>query len=148
MWSDPNVVRHTIGAPSSEQRTWARLLAYLGHWQLLGFGYWAVEEKCSEQYVGELGFANFKREIQPSIEGVPEMGWALATAVHGRGYATEALSAVAAWGDAQFVDPRTVCIISQSNQASLRVAEKLGFREQAKATQGGVIEILFERVRR
>lgn len=45
MWSDPNVVRYTIGAPSPPQRTWMRLLGHRGHWYVLGFGYWAVEEK-------------------------------------------------------------------------------------------------------
>jgi RimJ/RimL family protein N-acetyltransferase len=77
MWSDPRVTRYTIGEPAPAQRTWMRLLAYRGHWAVLGFGYWAVEEKASRQYIGELGFADFKRDIQPSIEGIPELGWAL-----------------------------------------------------------------------
>src|SRR6202034_1051337 len=45
MWSDPAVVRYTIGDPSPSQRTWIRILAYRGHWALLNYGYWAVEEK-------------------------------------------------------------------------------------------------------
>src|SRR4051812_30549324 len=89
MWSDPEVCRFTIGQPCPPQRTWQRLTSYLGHWQLLGYGYWAVEEKSSGRYIGELGFADFKREMQPSIEGIPELGWALVTRAHGKGYATE-----------------------------------------------------------
>lgn len=143
MWSDPEIARHTIGAPSSEQRTWIRLLAYAGHWSLKGFGYWAVEEKTTGRYIGELGFADFKRDIKPSIEGFPEIGWALATHAHGKGYATEALLAVVAWGDKNFKAPRTVCIISPKNHASLRVAEKLGYREYARTTKDGEPEILY-----
>src|SRR4051794_20789338 len=84
MWSDPNITRFTIGAPSSVQKSWMRMLAYRGHWSLLGFGYWAVEEKASGRYVGELGFADFKRDLEPSIKGMPELGWALAQHVHGK----------------------------------------------------------------
>lgn len=50
MWTDPSVVRFTIGTASTEQRTWLRMLSYLGHWQLMGFGYWAVQEKSSRAH--------------------------------------------------------------------------------------------------
>jgi RimJ/RimL family protein N-acetyltransferase len=128
MWSDPVVVRYTLGSPSPPQRTWMRILAYRGHWALLSYGYWAVEEKTSRRYIGELGFADFKRDIEPSIAGVPELGWALVPQFHGKGYATEALSAAVAWGDQHFANGRTVCIIHRDNHRSFRVAEKLGYR--------------------
>ena len=127
MWSDPDVVRYTIKELSSPQRTWSRILSYRGHWALLGFGYWAVQEKESDRFVGELGFADFKRAMIPSLEGTPELGWALAPWAHNKGYATEALRAAVAWGDGQFQSPRTVCIIHRDNRRSFRVAEKLGY---------------------
>ena len=145
MWADPAVTRHTIGAPSPPQRTWLRILSYLGHWSLLGFGYWAVEDKASRKYVGELGFAEFKRDMQPPIEGSPELGWALVTHAHGKGFATEALRAAVAWGDAHFGETTTVCIISPENRASLRVAEKIGFHEVGPTAKGGTPEILLAR---
>lgn len=147
MWSDPRITRYTIGEPASAQRTWMRILGYRGHWALLGFGYWAVEEKASGDFVGELGFADFKRGIDPAIDGVPEMGWALSAHVHGRGFATEALRAVSAWGDSHFTSPRTVCLINPDNPASLRVAAKLGFREFARKPRNGEVDILLERLR-
>jgi RimJ/RimL family protein N-acetyltransferase len=127
MWADPEVVRYTIREPSTSQRTWLRILAYRGHWALLGFGYWAVQERDSGRYIGELGFADFKRAINPSLDGMPELGWALCPWAHGKGYATEALKAAVAWGDAHFEGLRTVCIIHRDNQRSFRVAEKLGY---------------------
>lgn len=133
MWSEPQVVRYTIGEPSPPQRTWQRMLAYRGHWSLFGFGYWAVEERTSGRFIGELGFAEFKRELTPSIEGMPELGWALATWAHGRGYATEALEAAVAWGDARLPAGPTVCIIHRDNRPSLRVAEKLGYHVVLRA---------------
>jgi RimJ/RimL family protein N-acetyltransferase len=137
MWSDPGVVRYTIGEPSPPQRTWIRILAYRGHWALLGYGYWAVEEKTSGRYVGELGFADFKRDIVPSIDGMPELGWALAPQFHGKGYATEALRAAVAWGDSHLAQRRTVCIIHRDNHRSFRIAEKLGYKSIFTDTGSG-----------
>jgi len=131
MWADPKVVRFIGLEPSSRQQTWARMLTYAGLWTTLGFGYWAVEEKASGRLVGEVGFADFRRELQPSIEGIPEAGWVFVTAVHGQGYATEAVAAAIAWGDQKF--PRTVCIISPDHLASIRVAQKLGYRGMGRA---------------
>ena len=135
MWSDPIVVRYTIGAPSTRQRTWQRMMTYRGLWAFLGFGYWAVEERSSCRYIGELGFADFKRETSPPIDGIPELGWALSSNVHGKGYATEALRAAVAWGDTRFGDARTVCIINPDNRPSLRVAEKLGYLEVSRSVE-------------
>ena len=127
MWTDPAVTRFIGGKPSTEQQAWSRLLGYVGHWALMGFGYWAVEEKATGRFAGELGFANFKRDIAPSMRDVPELGWALASPFHGQGYATEAVRAAVAWGDVRFESARTVCLIDPANLASIRVAEKCGY---------------------
>jgi RimJ/RimL family protein N-acetyltransferase len=129
MWADPVVTRYIGGKPFSEEEVWARLLRYAGHWALLGFGYWAIEEKETGHFVGELGFADYKRDIEPSLKGVPELGWALASQAHGKGYATEAVGAAVAWGEAHFGLARTVCLIQPENLASIRVAEKCGYKE-------------------
>jgi RimJ/RimL family protein N-acetyltransferase len=145
MWADPLVTRHIGGKPFSKEETWARLLRYVGHWSWLGFGYWAIEEKDTGSFVGELGFADYKRDIEPSLEGAPELGWALASGVHGKGYATEAVRAIVAWGEAHFGLVRTVCIVHTENLASIRVAEKCGYREFQRATYKGHSTILFAR---
>ena len=128
MWADEIVTRHTIGKPSSEQQTWARLCTYLGHWALLNFGYWALEEKKTGLLIGDLGFADFKRELDPSISGTPEMGWALIPAAHGKGYASEAIAAALSWGDKNLKSKRTACIINPENVRSIKLAEKFGFQ--------------------
>jgi RimJ/RimL family protein N-acetyltransferase len=145
MWADPLVVRYIGGTPSTAQGAWIKLLTYVGHWSLLGFGYWALEEKATGTFVGELGFADFKRELEPSISDAPELGWALAPHAHGRGYATEAVRAAVAWGDAHWGSARTVCMIDPENVASIRVAEKCGYRELARTTYKGAATSLFAR---
>jgi RimJ/RimL family protein N-acetyltransferase len=127
MWSDPNVTKFISGRASTEQQTWMRLLSYVGHWALMGFGYWAIEEKASGDFAGEVGFADFKREIATSMKGSPELGFALASRFHGRGYATESVHAALSWADAHIASPRTVCLVNAQNLASLRVVEKCGY---------------------
>ncbi len=134
LWSDAHVTRFIGGRPSTREEAWGRLLRYIGHWSLLGFGYWAVEEKATGRFIGETGFAEGKRDIEPSLEGIPEAGWAMSPQVHGKGYATEAVQAAIAWGDRHFGSARTACIIAPENAPSIRVAEKCGYREFLRTT--------------
>jgi RimJ/RimL family protein N-acetyltransferase len=145
MWADPVVIRHTVGKPLTEEESWTRLLRYVGHWALLGFGYWVAEEKATGRFVGEVGFADYKRDLEPSLKGVPEVGWVLASHAHGKGYATEAVRAAVAWGDAKFSLSRTACIIASENAASIRVAEKCGYREFTRTTYKGHPVLMFDR---
>ena len=142
VWADPDVVRFITGTPMSRENSWARMLRVIGMWHLMGFGFLAIEEKATGQLLGEAGFQDMRREFEPSIEGTMEIGWALTPAVHGRGYATEAVGALIAWHDAHFPDRRMTCIISPENAPSLRLAEKLGFREFARADYHGPIVVL------
>jgi len=87
-----------------------------------------VEEKASGMFAGEVGFADYRREMESPVKELPEIGWVLPTWAHGRGYATEAARAALRWGDEHFSPPRTTCIVSPDNLPSIRVAEKCGFR--------------------
>jgi RimJ/RimL family protein N-acetyltransferase len=145
MWADPVVIRHTVGKPLTEEESWTRLLRYVGHWALLGFGYWVAEEKTTGRFVGEVGFADYKRDLEPSLKGVPEVGWVLASHAHGKGYATEAVRAAVAWGDAKFSLSRTACIIAPENAASIRVAVKCGYSEFTRTTYKGHPVLIFDR---
>ena len=145
MWSDPIVTRYIGGEPSTEQQVWSRLLNYVGHWALMGFGYWVVEEKATQRFIGEVGFANFKRDIDPEMQEVPELGWAFASHVHGKGFATESVRAIVKWSDERFVHGRTVCLIDPENVASIRVAEKSGYNEFKRAQYNDRPVLFFQR---
>jgi len=62
LWADPVVTRYIGGRPFSAEEVWTRLLRYVGHWTLLGFGFWAIEDKAAGSFVGELGFAESIRK--------------------------------------------------------------------------------------
>jgi RimJ/RimL family protein N-acetyltransferase len=145
MWADPAVTRFIGGKPRTREESWMRFLRHAGLWSLLGYGFWAIEEKASGRFVGEAGFHDLKRDIEPSIEGVPEAGWALAPEAHGRGLASEVVQRALAWGDVTFSPARTVCIIDPENTASLNVAAKCGYREILRTTYHDNATILLER---
>ena len=147
LWSDPEVVRYIGGRPFGREEVWSRVLRYVGHWAVHGYGFWQVRERATDRFVGEVGLADFKRDLAVDFEGAPEAGWVLAPWSHGNGYATEAMTAVLAWGAAAG-HPRTVCLIDQDNAASLRVAGKLGYRELARTDYKGTPALVFERYSR
>ncbi len=128
IWADPEVTRHIGGRPFTREESWARMLRYAGLWRLCGFGYWAVEDRASAQYLGDLGFADFRRAMDPPAPALPEAGWVLAPHAQGRGVATEAAGAALAW-----LGRPCFCIIAPAHAGSLRVAAKLGFRQQGVA---------------
>jgi RimJ/RimL family protein N-acetyltransferase len=145
LWMDPEVTRFISGKPSTQEEVWSRLVRYVGHWALMGFGYWVVTEKENGRFMGEVGFADFKRAIEPSLDGVPEIGWVIAPRGHGKGYATEAARAAVAWSDKHFGHARTACIIAPENASSIRVAEKCGYREFQRTIYKDQPTIMFVR---
>ena len=145
MLSDLDVMRGIGGRALTEEEAWVRFARQSGFWALKGYGCWIVEEKASGRFLGDVGFAEFKRDIQPSLIGKPEFAWVLVADAHGKGYATEAARAALGWADEKFPDATMCCIIDVKNAGSMRVAEKLGFREAARTKYHGDDVILFER---
>lgn len=146
-WADPAVVKYIGGTPSSREASWSRLLRYPGHWQMLGFGYWILYEKnngAEGAFAGEIGLADYQREITPSLDGMAEMGWVIAPAFHGKGYAFEAAQAVLKWADTHLVR-QLCCIIDPQHQASIRLAEKCGFVAETDTTYHGSATRIFLR---
>ncbi|AOJ71019.1 MULTISPECIES: GNAT family N-acetyltransferase [Burkholderia] len=145
LWADPDVTRLIREEPYTMEECWFRLLRYVGHWRLLGFGYWTVHEKQTGRFIGELGFADAKRDIVPALDNVPELGGALSPAAWGTGVAREALYAVLDWADEHLAARRTVCLIGPENRFCIRLAGEFGYREIAATEYKGQPILLFER---
>lgn len=133
LWADPIVVRYTSRRPLTREESWIRLLRQFGHWRVLGFGFWAIEDRASGRLAGEAGFHDLRRDIEPAFDGTPEAGWLLGPEFQGKGLAREALAAIHAWGDAQLRSEKTVCIIDPDHEPSLRVARHFGYRDAIAA---------------
>jgi RimJ/RimL family protein N-acetyltransferase len=146
LWSDPDLLRF-IGRPATHAEVWARLLKYVGHWSLFGFGYWMLRETDTGRFAGEISLSYQKRTDMPDAGDAPETGWMLASAAQGRGLASEALAAVLGWADAHLPAPRTTCLIDPGNSASVRLATAQSYRRIGPVSLGGISTDLFERIR-
>lgn len=129
LWGDADFIRPLFPNPMNGEEVWTRLLRDLGHWEARGYGNWAVRLRDGGDYVGSVGVLDYQREIEPRLDA-PELGWGVATRFQGQGMAFEAVSAALAWCDETLNAPRTVCIISPGNAASLKLAGRLGYRIQ------------------
>lgn len=131
MWAHPAVVTYFGGKPFNREDSWNRLLRYAGHWQLLGFGMWAVVRPEDDVHIGDVGLLEGERTGVPAF-GSPEAAWSFHPEAQGQGLASEAVAAVLGWADARF--DRTVAMIHPGNAASIAVARRCGFSIYGEAS--------------
>jgi len=119
--ADPEVMRY-LGDGQTLDRVgaWRQIAMILGHWTLRGYGLWAVEERATGALIGRIGCYN--------PEGWPgfEVGWVLARAYWGKGYATEGARRALAYAFGELRQDHVISLIYPANAASIRVAERLG----------------------
>ena len=70
-WADKEVVRFIGGEPRNAQDSWLTLARNAGLWTLLGYGPWIVRERRTGDFVGDMGFADYRRGMTPDISGSP-----------------------------------------------------------------------------
>ncbi len=146
-WSDPRILRHIAPGTGSRESSWRRFSALVGHWQLRGYGIWALERKGEEPghgvVIGSAGFLNVERDIGFDLDGCVELAWALAPDFHRQNYASEAMRAVYAWGAEFLADRQPVALIDADNAPSRRLASKLGLRRVAETSKDDAIVLLY-----
>jgi RimJ/RimL family protein N-acetyltransferase len=132
--ADPEVMKflNATGTPISRADAWRQMSMYLGHWELRGFGTWAVEERASGAFVGRVGLHY--------PEGWPdrELGWTIARRFWGKGYASEAARASIAHAFEALGWPHLVSLIHPDNHRSARLAERLGYHLHGTAEVVGL----------
>jgi RimJ/RimL family protein N-acetyltransferase len=125
MCGDPEVMRYLgDGHPLTRSEAWRNMALILGHWQLRGFGMWAVEERATGILAGRVGC--WRPEGWPGIE----VGWTLRREYWGRGYATEAAQTVMADAFSRMAHNHVISLIQPANGPSIAVALRLGMRKE------------------
>jgi len=125
MNADPRVMEFFPGVLSREE---SQLRFARGHARMAerGYGLWPVEEIGGTPFIGMVGLndPDFDAPFQPAVE----VGWRLAAAYWGRGYATEAAGAALAYGFERLALLQIVSFTTTANVRSRRVMEKLGMQ--------------------
>ena len=135
--ADPEVMRYLGGKPYSCLEAWRNMAYLIGHWQLRGYGHWAVEEKASGRLMGRMGFLN--------PEGWPgfEVGWTLGREHWGRGYASEGARRMLEYAFGEMGRDHVISLIHPENRASIKVAEKMGEKVEGQTEVLGVPVLIY-----
>jgi RimJ/RimL family protein N-acetyltransferase len=122
------IMRYLGGKTFDRVQAWRHMAYLVGHWEMLGYGYYAVEEKATGAMVGRVGFTNHP--------GWPafELGWTIIPEYQGRGYAIEAARMLLAYAFDALDQPRVTSLIHPDNAPSIKVAKKLGQEVQGETT--------------
>jgi RimJ/RimL family protein N-acetyltransferase len=132
MCADPEVMRY-VGERGvlSREDAWRQLAMLVGHWQLRGFGMWALEERETGAFVGRVGLHY--------PEGWPgrELAWALVRSFWGRGLAYEGALAALTHAFEHLHWDRVISLIDPANVRSIHLAERLGERFEREVVVRG-----------
>jgi RimJ/RimL family protein N-acetyltransferase len=126
--ADPEVMRHfpkTLGRAESDAMV-GRLEA---RWARDGFGFAVAERRADGAFLGMVGLARVQFALPGTEDGAIEVGWRLARAHWGQGYATEAARAWLDWGFATLAPAEIVAFAVPANRASQAVMLRLGMRQ-------------------
>jgi RimJ/RimL family protein N-acetyltransferase len=134
--ADPEVMRWIRdGSVRDERQTREGIAGWERDWETEGFGLFALEVRATGRLAGFTGLAvpRFLPEVLPAVE----IGWRLGRDHWGRGLATEAARAVAAFGFEERGLARIVSIAQVGNEASQRIMAKLGMRLERETVSPG-----------
>ena len=132
-----DVMRYLGGKTLDRIAAWRHMAFLIGHWQLRGYGYYAVEEKATGALVGRVGFTN-----QTGWPGF-ELGWTIWPEYQGRGYATEAARMLLQYAFSELDQPHVISLIHPDNIPSRKVAEKLGERVEGETEVMGMPVLIY-----
>jgi len=126
VFSDPKVVRYWSGEPWTDiaqaEQSIAQTLEAYRDGSGLRFG---VELAETGELIGNVCLYQFFEQNRRC-----ELGYALASAYWGKGYATEAIAAALDYGFRELGLNRVEADVDPQNKASTRVLENLGFRQE------------------
>jgi RimJ/RimL family protein N-acetyltransferase len=121
--ADPAVMEYFPDLLTREQSD-SLITAIESGFEQRGFGLWAVEVRATGAFIGFTGLN------EPSLEAhftpAVEVGWRLARAAWGEGYATEAARASLAFGFEEVGLDQIVSFTSAENMRSRAVMERIG----------------------
>ncbi len=118
-YADENSAKY-VGGQKNNDEAWRHFALQIGHWQLKGFGSWAVDEKSTGNFIGCVGL--WQSAGWPELE----LGYWLLNEYQGKGYAFEAALKCKEYARDVLNARSLVSYIDPNNSSSIKLAEKLG----------------------
>lgn len=118
-----------LGGVQPRASAWRAIATMAGSWALQGFGMFSVIERHSGRWIGRVG------PWMPAEWPGTEVGWTLARAAHGKGYATEAAIASIDWAFARLGWHEVIHCIDPLNASSIALANRLGSERRLRNMQ-------------
>jgi ribosomal-protein-alanine N-acetyltransferase len=139
--ADPEVMRYMGGKTFTREETMARIARFMHIFELDGIGQFALERKQDRVVLGRCGILVWESEPWKPVARAEtdkptetEIGYMLGRPHWGRGYATEAATAVRDYALTELGETRLIALIMHGNVASQRVAEKLGMQYEREVS--------------
>jgi RimJ/RimL family protein N-acetyltransferase len=147
---DPEAMRFLGGATVARAEAPGVIDRWRDRWRDDGMGHFVVERRSDTRVLGRVSLVVWDTRTwrQATLTAAaehaqPELGWALARAHWGHGYATEAALAAREWARRERHIGRLISLIAPENAASQRVAQRLGARlvDTVVLADAGAVEV-------
>lgn len=150
-YGDPETVRYIgDGSTATLAEVEEGIAHWLTRWEANGLGLCTMERREDGSVLGRAGFLVWDTAVwEPSTfaeageRAQVELGWMLAREHWRRGYATEAALALRDWALAERGLKRLISLIRPGNEASIRVAERIGERHEGEVVMRGLPALVY-----
>ncbi len=134
MLGDPAVMKFSLNGPLNEEQIVGFIQKSKNRYKKEGVGLWAAELKGANRLIGLVGLPIQEVEGESQME----LGYRLASAYWGCGYATEAAIACRDYTFNNLKKRYLISMIEKENTPSIRVAERVGMTWEREATVWGI----------
>lgn len=140
IYADPEVIRFIgRGSALTPEAVIDLLQRRMTEYERQGYGVLAVVERATGRLIGRCGLVHWEIDGRDELE----IGYIFARSAWGKGYATEAATAVRDLALGRLGRRRLISLIRYGNEASARVAEKLGMTHERDVDFQGEVARLF-----
>ena len=130
LYQNPNITKYIHDAPRSREEAQEELEWHMnGHPRFPELGLWATIHKETGRFIGRCGLLPWEIDGQQEVE----VAYTIAREYWGQGLATEVAQAILHYGFEKLERSRLICLIEPENEASKRVAEKIGMSFEKEA---------------
>ena len=119
---------HMVGGPQDETGAFTKIASRIGHWAMLGYGIWHVDDRSNGDFLGWAGVMN------PPGWHEPELAWTVFAHGEGKGFAYEAATAARAFAAQHLKLDRPISYIRADNDRSRALAKRLGATHEGDGT--------------